>query len=82
MICMAVDNTGCPYAGRAAPDPDGPDLDRLSRVFAAAVAAVLDEMVRTGEYDGWLADLKEIALEGPDLIRMVRETGTPDGWSP
>ena len=45
-------------------------------------AACLDEMIRTGETDGWLADLKSCAMDGIDLIEMVRRMDTPDGWSP
>jgi hypothetical protein len=59
-----------------------PDFDKLHRAFAAAIVACLDEMIRTGEVDGWLADLKSCAMDGIDLIEMVRRMDTPDGWVP
>ncbi len=59
-----------------------PDLDKLQEAFAAAIDTCLDEMIRTGETDGWLADLKSCAMDGIDLIETVRKIDTPDGWSP
>lgn len=59
-----------------------PDLDKLHHAFAAAIVAILDEQIRTGDTDGWLADLKTCAMDGIHLIEMVRQMDTPDEWSP
>ena len=59
-----------------------PDLDKLHQAFSAAIFACLDEMLRTGDPDGWLADLMSCATDGIDLIEMVRWIYTPDGRSP
>lgn len=58
------------------------DFDKLHNAFASAVVACLDEIIRTGDTDGWLEELKSCAVDGAALIEVARRAPSPDGWSP